>query len=54
MGQKEDDSLEGSILDSSEIPLPRDGGNVSIDVISVKGEVPAAMHMFYRSLLLVL
>ena len=47
-GQHQDSSLGGSISDSSEKPLQRCGGNVSIYVILVKGEVHATKHTFCR------
>ena len=53
MGQKEDYSPGGSISESSEKLLQRGRGKVSVYVILVSGEVHAAKHTFYRSLLLV-
>ena len=55
LGQNEDENQGGSISESSEKPLQRDKGKVSIDVILVQQrEVLAAKHTFCRRWLLVL
>ena len=48
-------SPPGSPMEVTAKCCPKEaGGKVSVYVIQVKGEVPAAMHTFYKSLLLVL
>ena len=53
LGENEDDSLGGSISDSSERLLQRGSGGRSVYKVLVKGEFNTIKHPFYKSFLLV-